>query len=149
MKIVLAVDESTFSETAADAVRQWSWPAGTELHLLSVAEPPRGTSAEVWSAPALYLEEVLKAEREFRQNLVNKMSERVKGGSYSLKAMVLEGDARSAIVDYAERTGADLVVVGSHGRSGLSRLIIGSVAGYVVSHAPCSVFVVKRPKTKS
>src|SRR5262249_10171658 len=110
MKIVLAVDESSFSEAAADAVRQWAWPSGSEVRLVSAAEPPRGTSAEVWSAPALYLEEVLKAEREFRQGLVNRMSDRLKGGAYTLKAMVLEGDARGAIVDYAERIGADLVV---------------------------------------
>jgi universal stress protein A len=40
---------------------------------------------------------------------------------------------------------ADLLVVGSHGRSGLSRLVLGSVASYVASHAPCSVLIVKRP----
>ena len=148
MKVVLAVDESSCSEAAVAAVRNWAWPPDTEVHLVSVAEPPRGTSAEVWSAPALYLEEVLKAEREFRQSLVSKLSDCLAGGAYALKRNVIEGDARSAIVDYSEKIGADLVVVGSHGRSGLARLIIGSVAGYVVSHAPCSVMVVKQPRPK-
>jgi nucleotide-binding universal stress UspA family protein len=56
-----------------------------------------------------------------------------------------EGDARSAIVDEAAEWGADLIVVGSHGKTGLKRWLLGSVAGSIVSHAPCSVEVVRRP----
>lgn len=89
---------------------------------------------------------MLKAELEFRHKLVQRLAERLAGGAYTLRTAVVEGDARSAIVEFAERLMADLVVVGSHGRSGLARLIIGSVAGHVVGHAPCSVLVVKQPR---
>jgi nucleotide-binding universal stress UspA family protein len=58
---------------------------------------------------------------------------------------MIQGDPRSTLVEEARRTGADLLVVGSHGRSGLSKLVLGSVAAYVASHAPCSVLIVKRP----
>jgi nucleotide-binding universal stress UspA family protein len=57
---------------------------------------------------------------------------------------VREGDARSAILDEADSWGADLIVVGSHGRTGLKRLVLGSVAAAVVAHAHCSVEVVRR-----
>jgi nucleotide-binding universal stress UspA family protein len=53
------------------------------------------------------------------------------------------GDARSCIVDEAKEWGADLIVVGSHGYTGLKRLLLGSVAQSVVTHAPCSVEVVR------
>ena len=56
------------------------------------------------------------------------------------------GDPRDLIVRTADAVGADLVVVGSHGRTGLPRLVMGSVASYVVSHAPCDVMVIKRTK---
>ena len=55
-----------------------------------------------------------------------------------------DGDPRSAIVDEAEEWGADLIVVGSHGYTGLKRWLLGSVAQSVVGHAPCSVEVVRR-----
>jgi nucleotide-binding universal stress UspA family protein len=148
MKILLAVDESASSEAAADYVRHAAWPPGAEVTLLSVAEPPRGTTAEVWGGPVPYLEQVLQAERELRRQLVDRVAERLDGGSYHLTKMLAEGDARSAIVDTAERLGADLVVVGSHGRTGLARLVMGSVASYVVAHSPCTVTVVKVPKRK-
>jgi nucleotide-binding universal stress UspA family protein len=147
MKILLSIDESKFSTAAAEYVRSAPWPDGTEVTVLSVAEPPRGTTAEVWSGPVPYLEEVLKAEREFRQSLVTQVAGRLKGGSYTVGTTVAEGDARSAIVDFAERLPADLVVMGSHGRTGLARLVMGSVASYVISHAPCSVLVVKVPRS--
>jgi nucleotide-binding universal stress UspA family protein len=58
---------------------------------------------------------------------------------------VERGDPRDAIVRVAEREHADLVIVGSHGRTGLPKLLMGSVASYVVTHAPCPVLVVKHP----
>jgi nucleotide-binding universal stress UspA family protein len=54
---------------------------------------------------------------------------------------VLRGDAGSAIVRYAEEVGAGAIVVGTRGRSGLRRAVLGSVSDYVVRHAPCPVIV--------
>jgi nucleotide-binding universal stress UspA family protein len=58
----------------------------------------------------------------------------------------LEGDPASEIVRYAVDTGIDLIVMGTHGRTGLERLLMGSVAEKVMREAPCSVLVVKLPK---
>jgi nucleotide-binding universal stress UspA family protein len=57
---------------------------------------------------------------------------------------VLPGSPSVTLVDSAE--GADLLVVGSHGRTGLSRLVLGSVAMACVNHAPCPVVVVRAPR---
>ena len=61
----------------------------------------------------------------------------------STETSVKQGDPRLEIVDEARTWSADLVVVGSHGRTGVKRWLIGSFAEYVVRHAPCSVEVVR------
>jgi len=63
-----------------------------------------------------------------------------------VRHILLEGDPASQIVQYAEEAGIDLIVMGTHGRSGLERLLMGSVAEKVLRDAPCSVLVVKLPK---
>ncbi|MGL6095341.1 MAG: universal stress protein [Fimbriiglobus sp.] len=57
----------------------------------------------------------------------------------------LEGDPASEIVKYADENGVDVIVLGTHGRSGVDRLVLGSVAERVMRDAPCSVLVVKLP----
>src|SRR5262245_33224792 len=58
----------------------------------------------------------------------------------------LEGDPATEIVRYARDAGIDLIVMGTHGRTGLERQLMGSVAEKVLRDAPCSVLVVKLPK---
>jgi nucleotide-binding universal stress UspA family protein len=64
----------------------------------------------------------------------------------SVQHILLEGDPATEIVRYAADAGMDLVVMGTHGRTGLERLLMGSVAEKVMREAPCSVLVVKLPK---
>jgi nucleotide-binding universal stress UspA family protein len=58
----------------------------------------------------------------------------------------LQGDPAAEIINYAAGAGSDLIVMGTHGRTGLERLLLGSVAEKVMREAPCSVLVVKLPK---
>jgi nucleotide-binding universal stress UspA family protein len=60
-----------------------------------------------------------------------------------LDQVIEVGDAASTICNTAGRLGVDMIVVGSHGRTGLSRLFLGSVSEHVVRHAPCPVLVVR------
>ena len=61
------------------------------------------------------------------------------------EARVAAGDARDALTREALAQRVDLMVMGSHGRSGLAKLMLGSVSSHIVTHAPCSVLVVKNP----
>src|SRR5438552_10702138 len=63
-----------------------------------------------------------------------------------VRHVLLEGSPAQEIIRYATEQGVDLIVMGTHGRTGLERLLMGSVAEQVVRGAPCSVLVVKMPK---
>jgi universal stress protein A len=63
----------------------------------------------------------------------------------SVESRLLEGEPASTIVDLAREVGADIIVIGSHGRTGLSRVLMGSVAEHVVRKADCPVLTVKTP----
>ena len=69
--------------------------------------------------------------------------QRAKAAGADAAFLVWEGEAGDAIVAAADSEGADLIVIGSHGRSGVSRFFIGSVSDYVVRHAHCPVMVVR------
>lgn len=95
--------------------------------------------------------EVLVTDPELEERLVHELNQQL--DRYRLEAerslpgrVVAEatcGDPATEIVRFAERNGCDLIVMGTHGRSGIKRLVLGSVAETVVRHAPCSVLVVR------
>jgi nucleotide-binding universal stress UspA family protein len=80
--------------------------------------------------------------------LTTRAAEKLEGKGFTVKTMVRDGDPRSVIVDEAANWSADLIVLGSHGYTGIKRFLLGSVALSVVSHAPCSVEVVRRKQKK-
>jgi nucleotide-binding universal stress UspA family protein len=133
MNILLAIDHSISSETAVSEVVARPWPAGTKVCVLSVVEPPN-----VLVIPAL-----VQTATEAAQALVRNAADRLSRRGLETSTHVAQDHPRSGIVEYAENWGADLVVVGSHGRSALARFLIGSIAQYVVRHAHCSVEVVR------
>ncbi|MDE3137405.1 MAG: universal stress protein [Acidobacteriota bacterium] len=144
MKILLAVDNSKFSEAAARALLGLALPAGTVVRVLHVFETIRvqeGIAMTGYSG--VDVASMRKMEWESAQALVTKFAERLRGKVFKVIVSVVRGEPRSKIVDVASKWKADLIVVGSHGRTGLKRLLMGSVAEAVVRHAPCSVHVVR------
>jgi nucleotide-binding universal stress UspA family protein len=147
MKILLAIDGSAPSQDAIDEVAHRPWPSPSSLRILSVTQPYTPPATEVVLASAT-LEEIRQRQTQEVEQLTRQASERIAASGLSVDAEVREGDPRTAIVDAADEWQADLIVVGSHGRTGLKRLVMGSVAQAVVSHAHCSVEVVRR-RTKA
>jgi len=66
----------------------------------------------------------------------------------TIEYRLLEGDPAVVIVETAQETDADLIVMGTHGRAGLTRLVMGSVAEEVLRHAPCPVLTIREPVTE-
>ena len=72
--------------------------------------------------------------------------QRLTKAGYKVETAVEEGDPKSKIVEDAARWHSDLIVLGSHGRKGMDRFLMGSVSDAVARHAPCSVQVVRVSK---
>lgn len=147
MKLLLALDDSTFGDGVVDAVIAHFRPDGVEARVLHVLEWPAPLPlslafAEGGSA-ALDVEAFHEAARHRGHSVVAAAARRLAAAGFSVTDEVREGDARHAILDCAEHWQADMIVVGSHGRRGLGRFLLGSVSEGVVRHAGCSVYVVR------
>jgi nucleotide-binding universal stress UspA family protein len=143
MKILLAVDGSESSEAAAQAVVTRFRPESTEVRVLHAVEwlkemPPSFAYA---LGPAC-ADDIVKSREESYQragHLVARIGDMLSAAGFRTSVSTPDLDPRHAIIDAAAQWPADLIVMGSHGRRGIDRLLMGSVAEAVVRHAPCSV----------
>jgi nucleotide-binding universal stress UspA family protein len=143
MKVIIGIDESPFSRAAVDYARDALWPANSKFIVLSAA-PFEAVAYSVMDVGAVSMvQEIQKEQVTKHQELAARVERELRGAGLSTVGRVDRGDPGEVIVNAALSEGADLVIVGSHGRTGLRKLVLGSVAGYVVTHAPCSVLVVK------
>lgn len=144
MKILLAIDDSKFSEAATAAVLTQMSPRETEMCILHVVEPlllvPEFRTGDIDRLKAA--EQQLRRRGEER---VARAEQLLCKAGFSVRTVVKEGDPRAEILDHAAKWGADLIVLGSHGRRGLERFLMGSVAEFVSRHAGCSVEIVRIP----
>ncbi|MDR3615841.1 MAG: universal stress protein [Candidatus Obscuribacterales bacterium] len=145
MKILIAIDDSPCSLFAFDSVLQRTWPAGSEFKVLSMVEP----LISHYDFAAVYpIESMLEAEHQRLKHAREMVAEKVSklkliADSDGVSGDVLEGSVPEGIVQKAGEWGADLIVVGSHGRRGLKKFMLGSVAEKVVVNAHCSVEIVR------
>lgn len=146
MKILLAVDASPYSEAAVNEIAARPWPPTSVVRVLSVIQPYTPPATEVVLAGAT-LDDTRRQQTGDADVMTTRAAEALKASGLSAETAVREGDPRSMIIEEAEQWGADLIVVGSHGRSGVTRWLLGSVAQAVVAHAPCSVEVVRARST--
>jgi nucleotide-binding universal stress UspA family protein len=140
MKILLAVDDSKFSEAAVEALLAQFHPGEAEIRVLHVVAPIAVSAPPQMEAG--YAPE-LKDQMQQGHALVEGAAHKLRAAGFRASARVETGDIREKIIESAEEWDADLIVLGSQGRGGMRRLLLGSVAESVVRHAPCSVEVVR------
>jgi nucleotide-binding universal stress UspA family protein len=146
MKILLAVDGSPCSDDAISEVARRPWPPGSEIEVLAAFEVPLPPSPDAWALPPSYLEDLDRIASEHARSLVDRVGTRLRsafGEQLQVATKYLPGGPASVILDEAESWGADLIVVGSHGYRAWERFLLGSISQSVVSHAKCSVEVVR------
>jgi nucleotide-binding universal stress UspA family protein len=145
MKILIAFDGSPAAEQAVVEVARRPWPAGSEVRLVTIVDRPfPPTSGVEIYAPVF--EQLRSSYREEAYDRLQRCLETFRSRhdlqtSYELR----DGNAKQALLEAIRDWGADLVVAGSHGAKGLTRLFLGSVCHALVTHAPCNVEVVKAP----
>ena len=146
MKVMIGVDDSAHAETTVAFVRRMSWPADTAMIVVSAVQLPSVaySSSESFAPTTIDTGTWLKDLTKLHEGLASRAARKLADEGFQTQSRVLQGDPREALIDEAKKERADLLVVGSHGRTGLEKLLMGSVASHVVTHAPCSVLVVKR-----
>jgi nucleotide-binding universal stress UspA family protein len=143
MKILVGVDDSPHSHAAVEFVKQISWPRGTRVLVLAAVRPMVGAYLEAYIPGPDYAVKIEEEQMHHFQELTAGKQRELNAAGLAAEGRAVRGDPREALLDAARAEGSDLIVVGSHGRTGIAKLLIGSVASHIVTHAPCSVMVVK------
>lgn len=140
--ILVPVDFGAASEFAVDYAVALAKPLGADVVVMHAYEiPVMGFPDGVVMATAELTSRVLEGAREG----LTKTARRFEGSGVTLRTVVKQGDSWRAIVDAVEEVKANLIVMGTHGRRGLPRALLGSVAEKVVRMAPCPVLTVHEP----
>ncbi len=143
MKIMIGVDDSPHSRAAVEFVRRMTWPKESRVLVVSAVRPAVAVYAEAYAGTSPYVEPMNDDLVRFHQEIASASERDLQGAGLGTEARIVHGDPRTALVEAAREERVDLLVVGSHGRTGMAKLLMGSVASHVVAHAPCSVMVVK------
>jgi nucleotide-binding universal stress UspA family protein len=143
--VLVAIDLSPHADATLDFVLSMRWPADTSFILVCVINPPILAHIEAAAFAPDDLAGLYESISSAHLQAASRGVERLKGAGLHAQGRVVRGDPRVALIEEARREAADLIVLGSHGRTGLKKLVLGAVASHVVAHAPCSVLVVKLP----
>jgi nucleotide-binding universal stress UspA family protein len=137
-RILFPTDFSDCSKQALGHALALAEKFSSELHLLFVEDDP------ILNAPTTAQSYRDRAAREAPQKFAQLLPpEQCKG--LTVKTAVREGTADLAILDYANENGIDVIVMATHGRTGLSHILLGSVTESVLHKAPCAVLAVRTP----
>ncbi len=140
MKVLVGVEDAKSSQATLQALTTQFVPKGTEVRILYVVAPITYFAPPEMSAHyAPGLEDQMKEGRQ----LVEEIAKSLLATGFKVSTAVRQGDVREVIIDSAAEWPADLILVGSHGRKGLQRFLLGSVAEFVARHARCSVQIVR------
>jgi nucleotide-binding universal stress UspA family protein len=148
--VAFADDGSSAAHGAETVLADWPVFRGSQISVLSVAEVAVPLVAGFTQGPYdQVLESYAKSADEARHETADESQTatgRLADAGLKAEAIPLEGDAAAEILRFADAHHIDLIVIGTRGRTGLARLILGSVARNVLLHAHCSVLVVRETR---
>jgi nucleotide-binding universal stress UspA family protein len=143
-RIVIPADFSNSSEEAWALAQRVAESLGSEVVLVHVfAELPHYGDAPLGHTDTTG--RAFETARKWTSEALEKMAARAREKGIKVRTVMRTGVPHQEIVDVVTNEGADLVMMGTHGRSGLSRVLLGSVAERVIHFAPCPVLTVRRP----
>lgn len=147
MKILLATDGSAYSDAAVAEISRRPWPSQSEIRIITVDLPWesslfRGESTTVF-------DELVQRQRAEAIRRLEEATATIRRDAPDLLVtpILREGHPKEVLLEEAERWGADLIVLGSHGYGAIRRFFLGSVSLAVATNAPCSVEIVRIPPT--
>jgi nucleotide-binding universal stress UspA family protein len=141
-KVLIAVDASPIAAHAADVGMELARSLGAALGFIHIVDPSEAYVLES-GVPTVAL---IAVAEENGKKLLEGFQQRAGDGTTPPLALSAMGKPAHEIVRAANDWRADLIVVGSHGRGGMKRMVLGSVAEGVTRHAACPVLVVRAPE---
>lgn len=138
--ILVPTDMSEGAEEALDFACELAQKLGATVHLLNVLGIPTLGVPELGIALTSTMIDTMVREN---QEALDKLAERKRAGALIGQVILRTGDARDMICQTAKDLGVDLIVMGTHGRRGVTRALLGSVTEGVVRNAPCPVLTIK------
>lgn len=145
--ILIATDGSDLSAKGVDQGARLAKQLGADVTIVTVTEPWISIGADAsfgWGGYSNPLDEYEKASHASAQKILSAAAEAAASIGVQAKTVHIPNQyPADAIVDVATETGADLIVMASHGRRGLGRLLLGSQATQVLSHSALPVLIVK------
>jgi nucleotide-binding universal stress UspA family protein len=152
MKILLAIDGSECSEAALQAVIAQLRPHTSDVRVIHAVNwehiVPISLQFERGSEVARAYQRLRDLTARNAEALVARAARQLQDAGFSTSTLAREGEPRRVILDCAAVWHADLIVVGSHGRAGLDRLLLGSVSEHIARYAACSVEIVRIANAK-
>ena len=151
-KILIGIDDSTFAEAAAKYGFKLAETLNAHVGLVHMTEPiainiPGGTGAdEILGSPMQNFSasenlEVLKVQDEIAESLITRTAKKF-GGNLQVTQFNEYGSTGEGIINCSQEFKADMIIIGTHRRTGLDRLLMGSIAEYIVRHSEIPVLVV-------
>jgi nucleotide-binding universal stress UspA family protein len=142
--ILVPIDFSAFSEQALDYAAMLAHELDATMHLVNAIGIPAMGAPEIGLAYTASMIDKVTVEN---QQALDKLAATHRNGGKVGEVLVRTGDARDVILQAAEEVKADLIVLGTHGRRGISRALLGSVAEMIVRSSPVPVLTVRGKKS--
>lgn len=147
MKVLLAIEGSDYSQAAIKkCCRMFDQSVNTEIRIISAFEPMM-RATEPFAVSTEYLRDLEAAAEKNANEVVSKAAKEIRDHfpdlGVEMTTAVVNASPKQAIVEEAEKWGADLIIMGSHGYGFWKRTLLGSVSNAVAHQAPCSVLIVR------
>jgi nucleotide-binding universal stress UspA family protein len=143
VRLLIGDDGSAEAEVALAEMMHRKWPAGTEVRVLAVHELLVTTNAESLAInPGLY--DKINEDEHFRlKDLIKRDAEKLHQAGLTVLPILEEGDPKESLLRQARTWGASTIFIGARGLGRVERVLLGSVSSATVTHAPCTVEVVR------
>jgi len=145
-RILISTDLSDPSQQAIDAGAEMAERFDAEVILCYVVEDHIPTMGMI-EFSGVQMAEIETAHKQAAGEHIQTVAEKLEGRGLTVRREIPLGVPHREIVELARKTDADMIVMGTHGRGFVSRLVLGSTTDRVLRHAPCPVYVVREPGT--
>jgi nucleotide-binding universal stress UspA family protein len=144
IRLLVGMDGSPEADVAVNEICRRHWPAGTQVRVLSVIHTLVSTRADEMAGVADSVRNINAEEHRWLDYLADESERKLAGAGLVVSSSMIDRDPKEALINEARHLNADAIFVGARGIGRVERFLLGSVSAAVITHAPCTVEVVRR-----